>query len=51
MARGLIGFVRERRGAAGAEFALIIVVFAGLLLGIIDFGRALWEYNNAIKAC
>ncbi len=51
MARGLIGFVRERRGAAGAEFALIIVVFAGLLLGIIDFGRALWEYNSAMKAC
>ncbi len=51
MARGLIGFVRERRGAAGAEFALLAVVFAGLLLGIIDFGRALWEYNSAIKAC
>lgn len=46
-----IGFVRERRGAAGAEFALLALVFAGILLGIIDFGRALWEYNNAIKAC
>lgn len=47
----LIRFLRERRGAAGAEFALIVVVFAGLLLGIIDFGRALWEYNEAEKAC
>ncbi len=46
-----IRFVHERRGAAGAEFALIALVFAGLLLGIIDFGRALWEYNNAMKAC
>jgi Flp pilus assembly protein TadG len=51
MARGLIRVIRDRRGAAGAEFALIIVVFAGLLLGIIDFGRALWEYNEAEKAC
>ena len=51
MARGPIAFVRERRGAAGAEFALIVLVFAGLLLGIIDFGRALWEYNEAVKAC
>lgn len=51
MARGFIGFIRGRRGAAGAEFALITVVFAGLILGIIDFGRALWEYNEAQKAC
>jgi Flp pilus assembly pilin Flp len=51
MARSLFGFVRDKCGAAGAEFALIVVVFAGLLLGIIDFGRALWEYNSAMKAC
>lgn len=51
MAHSLIGILRDRRGAAGAEFALIVVVFAGLLLGIIDFGRALWEYNEAQKAC
>ena len=51
MTGGLSRFIRNQRGAAGAEFALIIVVFAGLLLGIIDFGRALWEYNNAMKAC
>jgi len=44
-------FFHERHGAAGAEFALIVVVFAGLILGIIDFGRALWEYNEAQKAC
>lgn len=51
MAYGLIRFFHERRGAAGAEFALVVVVFAGLILGIIDFGRALWEYNEAQKAC
>ena len=51
MVQQFIDFFRERRGAAGAEFALLIVVFAGLLLGIIDFGRALYEYNQAQKAC
>ena len=51
MAPRLIRFLRGRRGAAGAEFALLAVVFAGILLGIIDFGRALWEYNEAQKAC
>jgi Flp pilus assembly protein TadG len=51
MAHQMIKFVRDRGAAAGAEFALIVVVFAGLLLGIIDFGRALWEYNEAQKAC
>ena len=51
MTKKPVRFIRNQRGAAGAEFALITVVFAGLLLGIIDFGRALWEYNEAQKAC
>ena len=51
MAHQMIRFARDCGAAAGAEFALIVVVFAGLLLGIIDFGRALWEYNEAGKAC
>jgi Flp pilus assembly pilin Flp len=51
MLRAWIRFTRNRRGAAGAEFALLALVFAGVLLGVIDFGRALWEYNSARKAC
>lgn len=44
-------FLRNRRGAAGAEFALVSLVFAGVLLGILDFNRFLWEYNRLEKAC
>jgi hypothetical protein len=44
-------FLRNRRGAAAAEFALVSLVFAGVLLGILDFNRFLWEYNRLEKAC
>ena len=44
-------FLRNRRGAAGAEFAILSLIFAGVLLGILDFNRLLWEYNRIEKAC
>lgn len=44
-------FIRDRSGAAAAEFALISVIFAGTLLAILDVGRAFYEYNRAYKAC
>lgn len=49
--RRIFKFLNSQNGAAGAEFALISVVFAGLLLGIVDFNRLLWEYNRLEKAC
>jgi hypothetical protein len=51
MYRRLICFWRDRRAAAGAEFALLSIVFAGILLGIIDFNRLLYETNRLEKAC
>ena len=39
-----------RRGAAGAEFTLVLPVLLLLLFGIIDGGRLLWEMNRAHKA-
>ncbi len=51
MRRWVLGFWRDRQAAAGAEFALLAVVFAGILLAIIDFNRLLWEYNRVEKAC
>lgn len=42
--------LRERTGAAGAEFALVLPVLLLMLFGIIDGGRWLWTYNRAAKA-
>jgi Flp pilus assembly protein TadG len=42
--------VRDRTGAAGVEFALVLPLLLLLLLGIIDAGRFMWEVNEAQKA-
>lgn len=44
------GFWRDQRGASAAEFTMVVVVFLILVFGAIDFGRALWEWNQATKA-
>ena len=36
----------DRRGAGTVEFALTALVFFGLMLGIIEFGRVLWIANS-----
>jgi hypothetical protein len=41
---------KSNSGAGAAEFALVLPLFLMLLLGIIDAGRFLWEYNQAEKA-
>jgi hypothetical protein len=41
---------RNDAGASAAEFALVLPLLLILLLGIIDAGRFLWEYNRAEKA-
>lgn len=44
-------FLIERRGAAGAEFAVLAVVFAGILVAIFDFGIGMYQWNQVEKAC
>lgn len=51
MSRSISKFLRESTGAAAAEFALICLVFVGVLLGIIDMGRLSWEHNQVEKSC
>jgi Flp pilus assembly pilin Flp len=43
-------FLREEAGGGATEFALVVIVFVTLVLGIIDFSRALWQYNRIEKA-
>src|SRR5688500_11124602 len=43
-------FLRDERGASAAEFALVLPLLIILLLGMIDTGRFMWEYNQAEKA-
>ncbi len=42
--------LRDQRGAAGAEFALVVPLLLIFLFSIIDGGRFLWEVNQAEKA-
>lgn len=46
----LARLLRETGGASAAEFAIVLPFFVLLLLGMIDVGRFMWEYNNAEKA-
>ena len=43
-------FLRDRRGASAAEFALVAPLMILFLLGIIDCGRFIWSVNEAEKA-
>jgi hypothetical protein len=40
----------SERGQALVEFALTIVIFVMLLLGVLDFGRAIFMYNGVSQA-
>jgi len=42
--------LRDQRGAAGAEFTLVLPLLLIFLFSIIDGGRLLWELNQAEKA-
>jgi len=41
---------KDQSGTSTVEFALVATVFFLFIFGIIDFGRALWEWNSAAKA-
>ena len=43
-------FLRDRHGASAAEFALVLPLFLLFLIGMIDAGRYVWEFNQAEKA-
>jgi hypothetical protein len=43
-------FWHDNRGISSVEFAIVAVVFFVFLFGIVDFGRAMWEWNSAAKA-
>jgi hypothetical protein len=42
--------IRSTSGTSAVEFALVLPLFLVLLLGTIDAGRFLWQYNEAEKA-
>jgi TadE-like protein len=41
---------RDERGQALVEFSLSIIVFLLLMLGVVDFGRAIYQYNGVAQA-
>lgn len=47
---GVRSFLRDQRAASAAEFALVLPLLLVFLLGIIDVGRFMWDYNRAEKA-
>lgn len=48
--RTLSQLARDRRGATAMEFALVSIVLIMFIIGIVDFGRAMFEWNQATKA-
>ncbi len=42
--------IRDQRGISSVEFALVATVFFMMIFGLIDFSRAMWEWNAAAKA-
>lgn len=43
-------FLRDEAGISSVEFALVSFVFLLMVLAIVDFSRAMWEWNRAAKA-
>jgi Flp pilus assembly protein TadG len=47
---GMSHFMRDRSGSSAVEFALIVLLFFGVIFAVIDMSRALWAWNTAGKA-
>src|SRR5262245_61040540 len=41
----MLRFLRNERGSYAIEFALVMPVLCGLMLGTIEFGSMLWAWN------
>lgn len=50
MIRYLQHFIRDERGGPAAEFAMVLPLLIIFLLGTIDVGRLMWDWNEAEKA-
>lgn len=46
----LSAFIKDRKGSVAVEFAMLFVVLFVMTMGIIEIGRALYEWNRAEKA-
>lgn len=46
----LAAFLRDQAGAVAVEFAMVSILFLGLMVGAIDMSRMLWEVNAAKAA-
>lgn len=44
------GLLRNESGTSSVEFTLVALVFFLFVFGIVDFGRAMWQWNAAAKA-
>ncbi len=42
--------LRDERGIAAVEFALLSIPLFVIVLGVIDFGLGIWTYNNLSEA-
>ena len=42
--------IRDQRGISSVEFAIVASLFFLIVLGIVDFSRAMWQWNAAAKA-
>jgi Flp pilus assembly pilin Flp len=50
MIRFLQHFLRDEQGGPAAEFAMVLPILIIFLLGTIDVGRLMWDWNQAEKA-
>lgn len=50
MIRHLQHFLRDEQGGPAAEFAMVLPLLIIFLLGTIDVGRLMWDWNQAEKA-
>lgn len=47
---GIRHFLKDRNGSSAVEFALIVLLFFGVIFAVMDMSRALWAWNSAQKA-
>jgi Flp pilus assembly protein TadG len=48
--KGVLGHLKEDRGSGLVEYAIVFTIFMTMLLGIADFGRALYAYHYTSSA-